>query len=112
MKLLKKLWAETHASTSPIAMLLLVTITSIGGIVGLVTLRDQIVQEFVDVGIALNQLDHSVNYIILADPDGDGMNLIEICEGDYEDDTRGTLCGEPFTDPQGTAPGGLTFPDP
>ena len=106
MKFWKQLWQETHASVSPISMLLLVSIVAIGGVVGLATLRDQIVQEFVDVGLSLNCLDHSFYYKI--EIEGNNTEF----GAHYHDTGIGTLCGQPFGDPQGRAPGGLTFPDP
>lgn len=59
-----RLWREETGATSPAALLLLVTIVVLGAIVGLATLRDQIVQEFGDVGIALESLDQSYSVVI------------------------------------------------
>lgn len=115
MRLLNKLWADTHASVAPMSMLLLMTIVTIGGVVGLSTLRDQIVQEFVDVGVALNSLDHSVYYDIEVDTDGDGTPDYELT-ADYTD-ICGELCGndpltDPFDDQPGLPPGDLDFTAP
>ncbi|MAR11513.1 MAG: hypothetical protein CL681_16335 [Blastopirellula sp.] len=112
MRLLKQLWADTGATVTPTSMLLLVTIVAIGGIVGLTTIRDQIVQEFVDVGVALNSLDHSVNVDVQIDTDSDGVPDTSIYSANFDDNDIGTLCGQPFTDPSGQAPGGLVFTAP
>lgn len=59
MNLLKKLWRDTRAEVSLIANILLLTVLALGVSVGLVTLRDQIVQELGDLSVALESLDQS-----------------------------------------------------
>ena len=70
--ILTRLWRDTRASTSAIALILVVTITAVGAIVGLSTLRDQIVQEFADLGVGLNHLNQSFSYTMNVDVNGDG----------------------------------------
>ncbi|HND52799.1 MAG TPA: hypothetical protein PLV92_10400 [Pirellulaceae bacterium] len=63
-KLLVRLWHDDRGESSFIAMILLTTIAAIGAIVGLVTLRDGIVQEFGDVAVALDALDQSISVTV------------------------------------------------
>ena len=59
MKILRRLWRDQRGSTSLAATLLLYTVLVLGMTVGLVTLRDQLVQQFGDVAAALESLDQS-----------------------------------------------------
>lgn len=59
MKILLRLWRDQRGSTSLVATLLLYAVLVLGMTVGLVTLRDQIVQEFGDLAVALESLDQS-----------------------------------------------------
>jgi hypothetical protein len=59
MRLLRKLWRDTRGEVSVIANILLLTVLALGVSVGLVTLRNQIVQEFGDLSVALDSLDQS-----------------------------------------------------
>lgn len=89
-KLLRKLWKDDCGSTSAMSLLLLTSIVVLGSVVGLVTLRDQIVQELGDMAIALESLDQSYSSSI----------------GVYTDPG-------PFpTDPVGAAPGCLGLVNP
>jgi Flp pilus assembly pilin Flp len=54
-----RLWRDESGAASAVAMILLYTILALGATVGLVTLRDQIVQEYGDVAAALDSLDQS-----------------------------------------------------
>lgn len=59
MNLLKNFWRDERGEVSAMSMLLLTAIVALGAIVGLATLRDQIVQEMGDLAIALENLDQS-----------------------------------------------------
>lgn len=59
MNLLQKFWRDERGEVSTLSLLLLTTIVALGAIVGLVTLRDQIVQEMGDFADALESLDQS-----------------------------------------------------
>jgi len=59
MKLLGRLRRNQRGVTSAAALILLYAIIIFGSIVGLVALRDQIVQEFGDLAVALDHLDQS-----------------------------------------------------
>jgi hypothetical protein len=59
MRFAVKLWRDERGITGAMGLLLLVTLVAIGAIVGLATLRDQIVQEMGDMAVALESLDQS-----------------------------------------------------
>ena len=59
MKLLGRVRRDQRGTTSAAALILLYAIIIFGSIVGLVALRDQIVQEFGDLAVALDHLDQS-----------------------------------------------------
>ena len=63
-ELLSRLWHDDRGESSFIAMILLTTIAAIGAIVGLVTLRDGLVQEFGDVAVAMDALDQSISVTV------------------------------------------------
>ena len=58
-KIALRLWRDTKGATSVLGILLLYTIVVLGVTAGLVALRDQIVQEFGDLAVALDSLDQS-----------------------------------------------------
>ena len=59
MRLLTKLWRDQRGFSTALSTIMLATIVAIGAVVGLATLRDQLVQEFGDVATALENLDQS-----------------------------------------------------
>ena len=59
MRHLTNLWRDQRGFTSTLSTILLVTVVAIGAVVGLTTLRDQLVQELGDVATALENLDQS-----------------------------------------------------
>ncbi len=71
MKLLHTLWHDEAGAISAMSWLLLVTILALGTIVGLTTLRDQIVQELGDIALALENLDQSVGTFVDTTPGDD-----------------------------------------
>lgn len=56
--------AETSGSVDAASLVLLVTIVAIGVLCGAATFRDQLVQEFGDVAVDLEQLDQSYSITI------------------------------------------------
>ena len=72
-----------RGSTSAMSLLLLTSIVVLGSVVGLVTLRDQIVQELGDLAIALESLDQSYSSSI----------GVYIDPGPFPTDTAGTAPG-------------------
>jgi len=69
MKLLRELAHDDFGSIDSMGYLLMVTIIAIGGITGLATLRDGIIQEGGDIGLALRNLDQTYSVWV---PDGSG----------------------------------------
>lgn len=92
MKIWTRLWRDERGEASSIAMILLYTIVALGTTVGLITLRDQIVQEFGDLAVALESLDQS--YDVPSTP-----------YFDFHDTTD-------LTDPEGAEPAGLSVQEP
>ena len=89
MNVLARLWLEDSGEASSISIILITAIVALGAIAGLVTLRDQIVQEFGDYAIALENLNQSFSS----------------ASGTFTDPG-------PFpVDPPGTAPDSIAFPD-
>jgi hypothetical protein len=62
MHLLKRLWKEQDGFVITSELLLIVTILVIGLIVGMVAVRDAVVQELGDVAAAIGALDQSYQY--------------------------------------------------
>lgn len=81
----KKLWGDVRGEVNSASIILLTTILAVGAIVGLTTLRDQLVQEFGDFAAAITHLDQSYSSAY----------------GEYED------VGPLFTDPAGDPPANL-----
>ena len=59
MQIAMKLWRDECGITGAMGLVLVVTLVAIGAIVGLSTLRDQVVQEMGDMAVALESLDQS-----------------------------------------------------
>lgn len=59
MKLFQRLWRDQRGESSAMAMILLTTIVAFGALTGLVTVRNQIVQEFGDFALAVENLNQS-----------------------------------------------------
>ncbi len=96
LKKCQNLLADDCGMVHSAEYLFLMTVTTVGMIVGLSTYRDQLVQELGDTGVALEQLDQSYIYTV----PGNGGNVVST----YDDNAS-----PPPTDPAGSAPGGITF---
>jgi hypothetical protein len=55
----KRLWFDEGGEASAMSLILIATIIGLGAIVGVATYRDQLVQEFGDLGVSLERLDQS-----------------------------------------------------
>ncbi len=82
-----------RAGASAVSALLLYTIVAMGAVVGLVTLRNQMVQEYGDLSVGLDQLDQSweVKYSWEADSIGYNDPGPRLPEGDPEDEEPGGI---------------------
>ena len=101
--LLKSLWRDDRAGASVISLFLITAIVAMGGIVGLVAVRDNIVQQFGDVAVALDNLSQSFSYTISVNNDGIA-GFETVCGTASYSDPAATL-----TDPLNGAPACLTM---
>jgi hypothetical protein len=62
MRILSRLWGDELGVVVSAELVLVLTILAIGMIVGLTSLRDQVVQELADVGAAISQLNQSFSF--------------------------------------------------
>jgi|GEM_PF-1164129 Flp pilus assembly pilin Flp len=95
MTTIRRLWREDIAAIDVAVLILLVTILGLGTIAGLAVLRNQIVQEFGDVGVALESLDQSYDVVV-------EVNGSVVYEAHYTDSIPAYA-----TDPAGGAPYGI-----
>lgn len=90
-----------------ISVILMIVLLAMGVIVGAVAVRDQIVQEFGDISVALDRLNQTYSVRIEIDPDGPGGIPQQTCLYGYTDPL-------PTLEDNGTGmmpepPAGLTF---
>jgi len=90
-----RLWKDQGGAVSAVSALLLYTILILGVTVGLVTLRNQVIQQFGDLAVALDHLDHSWevehswgSWSFDENPDGTGPKLT-LVNGDGDADPDG-----------------------
>ena len=62
MALFRRIWHDEAGFIATTDLLLLTTIVVLGMIVGLVMFRNQVVQEFVDMAMAIGHLNHDYTY--------------------------------------------------
>ena len=105
---LGRMWRDEAGFVATTDLLLLTTIVVLGTIVGLVVFRNQVVQEFVDMAMALGHLNQSYTYFGTNDsePDGapDDPDLCFVAGSSYEDLTD--FCQA--EDMPGEEPGGIS----
>lgn len=63
---------DDRGSADIFALILATAVVGIGGMVGLVQIRDQVSQELGDIAVALDNVDQSFSYTINVDSNGDG----------------------------------------
>ena len=98
-----RIWRDDQAAASVVSLFLITAIIAMGGIVGLVAVRDHIVQQFGDVAVGLDNLSQSFSYTIRVDRDGlAGFEVV--CSTTSYSDPAATL-----TDPLNAAPACLTM---
>ena len=100
ISVLQHLWRDTRGNMAPVDLILMTAITAIGVMVGLVIVRDGVVQEMGDVAVALDNLDQSFSASISLATVG------TVWSASYIDDTA-TL-----TDPVGSEPACLNVGGP
>ena len=98
---------KRRGNTLMISLILLVVLLSLGVIVGATALRDNLVQQYGDIAVALDRLNQTFAYRIEIDPDGSGpADFMVVCEAEYEDEFSG------LTDDNGDPPAGIMFVPP
>lgn len=106
--LLKRLWSDQRGIASINGMILVTAVVAIGGIVGLVAVRDHVTQQMGDIAVALDNLDQSFSYSIMVDGNLDG-DFTDLPSPDFlltasYSDPAATLMDDP-----GDAPACLSF---
>lgn len=96
MKVLTQLWRDDSGFIISAELVLVATILVIGMIVGLATLRDQVVQELGDVGAAISQIVQSYSWSGIT---GHTSSVA----GSFQVDTT-DFCDESPVDPAGGPP--------
>lgn len=99
----QRFWRDDQAGASVVSLFLITAIVAIGGLVGLVAVRDNIVQQFGDVAVGLDNLSQSFSYEIRVDRDG-AAGFEVVCSTTSYSDPAATL-----TDPVNGAPACLTM---
>jgi hypothetical protein len=103
MNLLYKLWSDEGGAASPASAILMTTVVAIGSVVGLVAIRDHVVQQLGDLAVALDNVDQSYSVDFRRDLNDDG---------DYDDDCEFRLVGgygdtPTLADPPDASPAGI-----
>lgn len=106
-------WRDDRAAVSPVALIFVTTIVAIGAMVGLVTVRDQVVQQFGDVAVALEALDQSYSYDLRRDAGGGGLGPNEFqMINSFTEDAPTLVDVNGLADVAGDAPACLTMTTP
>ncbi len=98
MSFVRKLWNDEAGFVVSSELVLIATILVIGMITGLVTVRDQVVQELADVAGAISDVDQSYAYTGVsahnASTSGsDFVDLLDNCDADGQDEAgTGSNC--------------------
>ncbi len=107
--ILKRLWRDQRGVVNTTDVILMTAILAIGMIVGLVSLRNQVVQELTDVSSAIGFLNQGYSYEgnvsdTDLDPQGEWLGSHEFAGSTYRDLPD---FGEEF-DVSGSEPGGIS----
>ncbi|MCH7687172.1 MAG: hypothetical protein IH899_10905 [Planctomycetes bacterium] len=98
----QRLWTDSSGFVVSGEYILLTTILVIGMIVGVVTFRDQVVQEFGDIADAMESLDQSYTYSITIPDPNDPNQRIVIESVNFDEDNPPDPPSPPgFPDPTG-----------
>ena len=105
--LFRRLWRDDKGVVASTDVILLTTIPGLGLIVGIVVMRNQIVQEFTDIGTAIGFLNQSYSYTgdDEEDEDDDGNFVLG---SSYQDEPD---VGD-IPDVAGEEPGGISVSSP
>jgi hypothetical protein len=111
MKVLRRLWADEAGFVVSSELVLVATLLVIGLIVGMTTLRNQVVQELADTGAAIGMI--SQGYTFSGVQKIDGPTFAQT-DGSFWDDQL-DVCQDVTNDGQdvaGQEPGGISVTDP
>lgn len=94
MKVLTQLWQDDSGFVVSAELVLIATILVIGMIVGLATVRDQVVQELGDFGLAIGQLNQSYSFSGItghtsSTAGSQFIDLTDLCDDFVLDDSAG-----------------------
>jgi hypothetical protein len=92
MNLFRRLWRDKRGFLATTDLILLATIVVLGSIVGLVTFRNQVVQEFGDMSMAVGGLNQSYSY------GASYGKKYDTATSTWVDDTTKSVAGSSFTD--------------
>jgi hypothetical protein len=100
--MIRKLWNDEAGFIVSAELVLVATILVIGMIVGLVSVRNQVVQELVDIGQAIGNLSQSYAF--------GGINKLNMAftDGSYYND-KADFCQENAAQNIGAEPGGISI---
>ena len=95
MKVLMQLWRDDLGFVVSAELVLIGTILVIGMIVGLATVRDQVVQELGDVGLAIGQINQSYSWSGITGHTSSVAGSAFVDTVDFCDDAEAQTAGEP-----------------
>ncbi len=84
--LLKRIWRDQRGFVATTDLILIVSIVVLGTIVGLVTLRNSVVQEFGDLATAIGRLNQSYSYTGNEYDPEDSDAFAEVAGSSYTDE--------------------------
>ena len=99
-----RLWQSEQGFTVSTELVLMATVLVIGMVVGIVTLRDQIVQEFGDTSVALSCIQQSYSF------GGETTDGGSVAGSSFRD--RSDFCDNNGFDPPGGAPACIVVTEP
>lgn len=102
MKMCRSLWNDEAGFIVSAELVLVATILVIGMIVGLVAIRNQVVQELVDIAQAIGNISQSYAYGGIHKP------FMAFTDGSFYND-KADFCQENAAQVPGTEPGGITI---
>jgi hypothetical protein len=97
--MIQRLWRDETGAVISAELVMVMTILVLGAIVGLVSVRDQVVQELADLGAAIARLNQSYSFSAISGHHGSTAgsvfaDTLDSCQGVFSDDLPGeaALC--------------------
>jgi hypothetical protein len=114
MKLVRRLWADENGFVVSSELVLVATLLVIGLIVGLTTLRNQVVQELADTGAAIGMISQGYTYsgVEKVLTQGGGTTTYAQTDGSTWDDLTDRCQTPDGQDVPGLEPGGISVTSP